>query len=265
MNSQETRALSSRAVQRAVVRGVVEHPGVIYPSILGALGGVGAVVLGPGLFTLGALVLGLSASGIALGANYFLRRERFAKNYVDTIRAENQSARESLVARLHEDFDELGEPRGRRQLEQLSNKYENFVQILDRKLAAGELTHSRYLGIAEQVYLAGIDNLNVAALALRSVSAISAPRLEAELNAESDDSEVRGVKRERLELRAQQVNAADEKFNENERAMTQLDVVSSKIASISTGDAQARIDMEVAMAGLGELIARTEKYDSEAS
>ena len=51
-------------------------------------------------------------------------------------------------------------------------KYDNLAEILREKLNAGELTYSRYVAMAEQVFLSGLDFLKEAAMSLKSISKI---------------------------------------------------------------------------------------------
>ena len=94
-----------------------------------------------------------------------------------------------------EDFNALGFKEGVEQVRMLRQKYQNLAEVLRRRLDAGELTYRRYLGMAEGVYLASVENLQDVAISLRSISTIdpAALRLKIEdLKKEMGFSRARG-------------------------------------------------------------------------
>ncbi len=150
-----------------------------------------------------------------------------------------------------------------RQLEQFQNKFESFVAVLKGKLNPGELTFERYLATAEQVYLAGLDNLKDLAVGLRSVQSIDEhhliERIE-NLQRTAPDSEELEPLAERLALKQNERRRAQTLLQENERAMTQLDLVSNQLANTPIEQRAAALAMEAAMSELRQLASRTERY-----
>ncbi|MDQ7091948.1 MAG: hypothetical protein Q9M50_15160 [Methylococcales bacterium] len=152
-----------------------------------------------------------------------------------------------------------------KQLTLLANKYQNFEEILGTKLSPTEMTYARYLSMAEQVYLAVLDNLDNVFLTLKSISAVDTVHLNQRLaSLEADNS--RSAKKEkailtrRLTLYKQQQQRTTEIILANERALTELDEVSAKIASVQMNKGRADLDLDSAMEALRHLSERTDQY-----
>ncbi len=58
---------------------------------------------------------------------------------------------------LEAELKRLGTEQGVAQLRMLREKYDNLAEILRAKLNAGELTYSRYVAMAEQVFLSSLE------------------------------------------------------------------------------------------------------------
>ena len=149
----------------------------------------------------------------------------------------------------------------------LKQKLDSLTEVLNHRLSAGEMTYGRYLGTAEQVYLAAIDNLMDISVVLKSVSTINsdyiANRLEELGNlAEISDETEREVEslEKRLSLLSQQTKRVAELFSQNESAMTALDNTATALADTKTGKGEASMDAEAAMVELEILANRASKY-----
>jgi hypothetical protein len=175
---------------------------------------------------------------------------------------------EEALAKLEADLETVECDQGLSQLRRLRQKRDNLAEVLGRRLNAGELTYGRYLGTAQGVYQASIDNLRETAVALQSISAIDHEYVErrlAELT-EANDSEAEAIIRERTSLedrrsmREQQMTRAAALLAQNESAMTVLDKTAGAIADAPIG--QTPTDAEEAIAQLEELAARAGRYTS---
>jgi len=154
---------------------------------------------------------------------------------------------------------------GIKQLELLKVKYHNFEEILSSKLSPTEMTYSRYLSMAEQVYLAVLDNLDKVFLTLKSISAVDKNHLTQRVAIlEKGTSPTAAKEKEtlsrRLNLYQQQQNRAAEIILANERALTELDEVSAKMASVQMNKGRAEFDLDIAMEELRNLAERTDQY-----
>ncbi len=128
--------------------------------------------------TMMAVALGLGALSLVAWPLLFVRTETFTKRLY-RLPDELKTAQQEKLKTLEDDFEELAFEQGAAQLRLLRDKIDNLAEVLKRRLNAGELTYGRYLAMAEQVYLSALDNLNEAAVALRSVSTIDSDYIEA--------------------------------------------------------------------------------------
>jgi hypothetical protein len=258
---------SPAAVSRAVLKATAQSPLVLYPLSLGLLGGLAALLLSPMTLFLATAAGGL---GLGLGAwlvNGALRRERYASAYLQRMHQLLQGQVEQSIGRLQQELEQAGLERGLSQLRRLRAKFQVFQELLARKLDAEELTYSRYLGMTEQVFLAGLDNLSRVVSIQQGVSAIDEAHVSARLQ-ELDRQGQRGPVQEqeyqalseRLALRQTQLDKTETLLMQNEAAMTQMDRIMAAIAELDTSQGRASMDMESAMQELQRLASRAADY-----
>jgi hypothetical protein len=256
---------SRKAIGRQVVTVTAQKPYVLYPLAIGLLGGLSALLLGTPL--LPALVGG----GIGIGAwilDNTLRRGHHANEYVAQLHELLVQRTRASLASLQTELQQLGETDGFDQLQRLTEKYETFESLLRRKLNPAELTFGRYLGMAEQLYLGGLDNLNTIANIRRSLNAIHASHIDQRTDKiygdghidETEQQEWEALSRRRA-LLEQQRTQVDSLLAQNESAMTRLDEVMASIATLNLGDRRATMDIEQAMMELEELARRSADYE----
>jgi len=257
--------VSPKAVKKSVLSAATQQPLTIYPAAISVLGAAFALLIGVNFFSLAAIGIGGVVTSLSWLWEYFAKGNDHASRFVSKCRAETENRRRAALAQLQKDMQEAGDEQGLKQIQLFKEKYDNFVQILSRKLNESELTYQRYLIIAEQVFLGGLDNLENAALTMKSVSAIDLDHIEqtlAELQNSSDEASRKKAAelQARLALRESQMLRASALLLENEQALTQLDHVTTKIAEIKTQQNRAQVDLEDAMAELQHLITRAETY-----
>jgi hypothetical protein len=182
-----------------------------------------------------------------------------------------ESIRKGKMATLSGDFEELGFKQGTMQMKQLREKLSNLVEVLKRRLDAGEMTYGRYLSMAEQVYLSALDNLHEVAVALRSVSTIDRDHIRARLGELRNAGEPTPEQEQeftalqhRDSLLEEQTRRATRLIAQNEAAMTVLDKTAAALAETRTGKGHADMDAEAAMAELEMLANRAGKYAVDA-
>jgi hypothetical protein len=166
----------------------------------------------------------------------------------------------ALLAALAKELGELDDPQ--------PGKRTTLMKVLERRLDAGELTYARYMGTADGVYRAALDNLHEVAVAHDSISSIDegyVARRLAELDADAaaggtDPSSVRERETlaQRLELRSIQQHKVSRLMAQNEAALTALDRTTTALADVPIGKQPE--DADAAMAALEELAARTGMY-----
>ena len=261
---QQSLDFSPQAIQKEVVKSTAKKPYVLYPLAVGILGAFAAALLEPSFLTIAAAIGG---SAIGLGAwlfNATLRREVFANRYLKQLRETLSQRVDGSIHSLENNLVDIDSQEGLDQLDRLQKKFNAFKQILHRKLDENELTYGRYLGMAEQVFLAGLDNLKLLSDLLKGTSVIDAEHLARRIvQLESKSSPSKSEKKElaalleRQSLLYQQKSKTKQLLAQNEEAMTKIDVVMAKIGGMETGAGHATMDMESAMQELERLAKRT--------
>lgn len=261
--------LSKRAVDWAVLSGSLQHPAVVYPATVGVLGGIGAALLtaSPVLVT-GAVVAG-GVALLTLGVNCLFRRDFFASRYLESAHQSLVAYRAALLENLEQDLREHESREGLSQLDRFGEKVKAFEEVLDDKLGRKELTYARFLGIAEQVYLSGMDNLRQVALAKKSAGTVDEAYIRGRiksLGASGELSEARKQElaslRQQLELAAKQQASVEALLAQNEQALAQLDVALAAITDMKTGSSHSSVGMETAMSDLQHIARRAGAYST---
>ncbi len=164
------------------------------------------------------------------------------------------------LADLARELAQLGAAQGVAQLQALQEKHAVLADVLKRRMDEGEVTYGRYLGLAEQVFLAAVDGLRECAITLRAASRLNAAYAEKRLqelagNADAAD-EVKALT-ERLALGREQQARLGKLLATNEAALTVLDRASTALAATKTGGGP---DAATTIRELEELAARTGRY-----
>lgn len=263
--SSDNMDLSAPAIKRAVLRMAAQKPLTAYPAAIAGLGGVCVLLFDAPIIGLATLGVG----GLFAVSNFIvemqLKGSNNANEYVRSYREELIKKRNKSVQLIECDLKAICNDEGLKQIDLFTTKYDNFQHLLDRKLDPTELTYNRFMTIAEQVFLGGIDNLGHAYNALRSVSAIDIDRLNSEiselelLNDSSKEAHLETLL-SRRDLRDGQHKKAALFLLENETALSQLDQVTAKLSDMNTVQGHALVELEDSMNELQHLINRAEKY-----
>jgi hypothetical protein len=158
---------SKKAVTRAVLKTTLEHPLGLYLSGVGLLGWLALGVLGP---STPAVLAAIGGTTIGLGSwivNFFFRGDWLAQQYIENVHRQMEEYKQKIILNLVNDLEQWKRlpgaedyvTQGIDQFHDIQEKIENFRDVLGKKLNSGEMTFSRYLGSAEQVYLSVLDNL----------------------------------------------------------------------------------------------------------
>ena len=169
------------------------------------------------------------------------------------------------IATLRAELDALTDTQPAEQLDALLQKRQSLINVLQRRLDAGELTYARYLATSQEVFSSALDNLHEIALASESISTIDETYIDRRLaELEGDDSDVESADRERAtlerrrELRHTQRRKIAQLLAQNESALTALDRTTTALADVPIGKKPE--DADAAMAALEELADRAAKY-----
>jgi hypothetical protein len=169
------------------------------------------------------------------------------------------------IAALRTELDALADTQPSEQLDALLQKRQSLINVLQRRLDAGELTYARYLTTSQQVFSSTLDNLHEIALASESISTIDETYIDRRIaELDGDDSDAESADRERAtlerrrELRQTQRRKIAQLLAQNESALTALDRTTTALADVPIGKKPE--DAEAAMAALEELADRAAKY-----
>jgi len=261
--------LSKRAVDWAVLSGSLQHPAVVYPAAAGVLGGIGAALLTASPVLVAGAVVGGGVALLALGVNCLFRRDFFASRYLEAAHQSVVAYRTAVLENLEEDLRSHKAREALSQLERFGEKVKAFEDVLDDKLGRKELTYARFLGIAEQVYLSGMDNLRQVALAKKSVATVDETYIRGRIKALGAAGEPSPARKQeaaslqqQLELAAKQHAGVEALLAQNEQALAQLDLALAAVTDMKTGSSQSSVSMETAMSDLQHVASRAGAYST---
>jgi hypothetical protein len=240
-----------------------------YPPTWLAVAVTGAATAGlwwwfsPGAATalalLGCAAVALLAWPAAAGATGTVRRLRRRA-------ADRRDVGADPIPPLRRELSRLPDPRPAQQLTAVLDKGENVVDVLGRRLDAGEMTYARYLTAGRQVVAAVVHNLSEVSLAYESIRTIDAPGVERRL-ADLRPATGRAAERERhtlaarLDLWRAQRERIDDLLADNEAAMTALAATATAISRTPMGTPAA--DADTATAELESLAERASRYAAD--
>lgn len=262
---------SPGAVSRAVLNQTLQKPHVLYPSAIGILGGVATLLLGPATLFIAPAIVGGALGAGAWAFEYLFRRDKHARDYMQSMHLALASRVEETMRVLNHELRELDFEPGVAQVGLLRDKYSTFAELLRRKLDPNEMTFSRYLGMGEQVFLGGLDNLARISDALKGFKTNDASDIRArirELKHDGIESQAQNQEEAALNARLKLMDQQQEKIfgwlAENEAAMTALDRVMAGVAEMNTVQS-ATMKMDHAMQELETLAKRARSYGTDAN
>lgn len=169
------------------------------------------------------------------------------------------------IEALRDELALLADTQPTEQLDALLQKRRSLINVLQRRLDAGELTYGRYLSTSQQVFGLALHNLHEVAVANESISTINEDYIDRRLaELTDDDSDAESAERERAtlerrrEMRTTQRRRIAKLLAQNESALTALDRTTTALADVPIGKKPE--DADTAMAALEELADRATKY-----
>ncbi len=266
---------SQQAIGKAVLRHTIQHPLTLYPMVLGVLGATAAVVLDFPFAVLLGSITALGGGVMGWVVNFFFRSEVFATRYIHGCQEAVALQRGRLMDTMYEDLGQCRSiagsehfaEQGIAQLEQVQKRLVTLRELLADKLNRSELSYGRYLGAAERVYLAVLDNLRDVTTILKSVSTIDPAYLSHRLNelkqlknpTDADREENETLVKRRA-LREQQLQRVNVLLTRNEEAMTQMDDATAALANLDTDESRPSLDLETAIEELQKLARASQRF-----
>ena len=258
-----------QAINKALRKHASGHWTVRY-SIPVFLGGVVFGALFGFTYTVFLILLGIIGLGIASWIiQFYFKAKTFKNKYTTFLHNLLQKQTDKKRTNLKKNLLDMKCDQGAKQMDQFQHKFDTLVEILNTKFDESQLTYSRYYGIAQEVFLSGIDNLTSILMALKTLKSIDINYINERLLAldkEKDKSlpiqkEYDALQRS-LGSHKEQEELVKELLAENESAMTQIDEATIAISKIErTLDKEGEIDMENSMKSLQEMTHRTKDYN----
>ena len=259
----EHQPITAKKIQGALFSRSIKSPFVLYPTMTAGLGIVAGALFGFNLI-LGAVLIG----GASLAAGGFLtefgfRRNTNVKQILLEATREMELQREQIITSLHKEIDEKTLPKARNQLVDFKTKFDTFVDVLDDRFNPGELTFIRYMSVAEQVYLSGLDNLRNAVISSKAIQTTNPQELSkrlSNLGSTTNDEIERAALTERLRGYEETLKDITDLIVLNEKALAVLDSVTQKLARTQVNKGMADSDTESAVEELGRMGALLARY-----
>ncbi len=153
---------SEAVVKKAVRSAGYLHPLTVYPPVIGIGAGVVAILFGfEILFYLAAIGI-LAGIGNATLRLFFLR-DKIAINFQRLQRKALAEQARRATEELESNLSELGRERAAKQVKYLKDTFFRFKEKLVTQIGKDKPEYEQYLGSAEVMYLAALNNLRAVA------------------------------------------------------------------------------------------------------
>ncbi|NVJ58991.1 MAG: hypothetical protein HWE27_01310 [Gammaproteobacteria bacterium] len=253
---------SKKAIKKKVIEETAKAPETVFPGTLVGIGAMSVIFFGLSLLTGSILGLGILAYGLGWAYKYFIGRGELEKKYLEQVRERIHQASIEKLNQLKSGLKDLNGDHVSEQLNLLQSKFDSFSDILKQRFQEGEMTYLRYRGIAEQVYLSALDNIEDIYIALKSISTIDEARIKASIEQNRTEGNLEKIEAltRRLELLEEQKQRISRLSTDNEKALTEIDKVSVKLAMTRTQKGQAETDLDYAMDELARIADKVNLY-----
>ena len=254
-------------LQREISKETFTSPQFVYPLALG--GGLAFVAWALGLGPLGwaALSLGIGAmlgAGGWAALRQLLWRDKLVYERMLAIQQNMLQQIDEKRTQLRDDLATLDDPRGKRQLENLTAKFELVSKRLQERFNPGETTFIRYVATAEQVYLGALDNLRAVVESCEALGTMKREELVRLRDGLADEGKAADadVIDERVQMYDRYQKRIQDALGDNEAALTRLSQVLEALMNLNTGHGLAREPLDRAMEQLALLAQRANEYES---
>lgn len=248
--------ISTQSLHQVLFKKSLSSPYVLYPTVAAVLGTVAGALFGFTGIIAGMVVGGAIAAAGGFTTEFAFRRDKNMKRIVTEITKRMEQRRQTLVHDLKQEIANLRLASAEKQLNDFQLKFATFVDVLDDRFSPTELTFMRYMNVAEQVYLSGMDNLRNAVISHKAISVLDIADLRTRmstLESSPDKDKERAVLVERIHGYDATMKQITDLMLMNERALTMLDQVTQKLARTQVEKGMADSDTESAVNELGRL------------
>jgi hypothetical protein len=212
------------------------------------------------------VLAGLTGLSMVTLTAYLLKKTVFGRHaamlkIIEKVRNETIQEREKMMALVKDKLADLYHSVGLAQLSQLETKFSAFSQVLDMQFDRDELTHKRYLTVAEQLYFGAIDNLRTVTTLQLGMQAIDVESIQQNLRKSDLDPARQDALQQRLNIYQQSAQREQSILASNEQVMTKLDEVTSRLSAIQSREGLSSLKLDSAMREIRHLIERVDDYD----
>jgi hypothetical protein len=209
------------------------------PSALGTLG-----LLWGALFSSSSALL-IGTTCLMLGLSNFLFKRfklapRLAERQLQILREEQKKEIIKKLDRLGPELKMLGCNQGAAQIERLTAKFTDLNSLVMEKMSNKDVHTKRVSRLAEELYLAAIENLDHARQILKSIQSIDTDYIDEQLK-DAPSAEEKDTLLERRQLKLDALEEADACISKNEVALTKLNLISIQLVKQKSG---VQFDME---------------------
>jgi len=226
---------------------------------------IASVIFGLQWFGLGTGVLPMIVIVLVGLLSYWIWRSLYT-------RSPEYRAAQAMVVRDRERADSMALARELRdagfnqaadQVQLLSDKLDDYLNVVRLKFKESEVTYSRYVGVGQQLYDGAFRNIESVRASARSIQSIDAERLEHQLQdlgrrGKGESREAVAIK-ERYQMYVDQRRQIDGLVEKNEEALTALSNTTTELARIDTATGE-RPNMDAMIEDLKRLADRVDRY-----
>ncbi len=252
---------SEKAARRAALFDTIQHPLTLWPPALGTVTAVGLTFFtAASLPCAAAVAVGGIAVGVANWAYRFLGRgDVYMQEHYARLHEEFEKLKQQKSAELAADLKKLGCKQGQTQVAQFEDKFQNLLAVFRRVLSENELTFSRVMGTAEQVYRSGLENLERVVTLLLNIKDMDREDITARMDAlqqkqkrtHADDINLKALQ-DQAGVYDQTVQEVDELLAANEEALATMDKAGNAAVRIKDRSA-AQTPQEIMAEAMGLL------------
>lgn len=263
---------SQESIKKAVNKQIVSNPVTWYGLSFGGFLIASKYILFPlaiWLLWLGIVFASISSLYFVISA-VLLRRvlaNRHIANLNKLVAQHKEKILKSIVKELSEYLNDIElnnyADQGIEQFNRIQSKYKKFKTILQDKYDTRELSYKRFLGSAEQLSFAGLDNLKRISNSLQIISNIDMNYISKRMKYLNDknfleqaDIDEKETLQNRESLRFEELKKVNVLLTENEKSMTALDESMIALNNVPNKTERSEIDTETAQRELDELISK---------
>jgi hypothetical protein len=258
---------SESAARRAAFFDLIQHPLTLWPPALGTAAGVGMALFG---IASGPFSAAIAVGGIGMGVanwayRFFGKGDEYMQNHYAELHEQFEKLKQQKSVELADELKQLGCKQGQTQVTQFEDKFQNLLAVFRRVLSENELTFSRVMGTAEQVYRSGLENLDRVVTLLLNIKDMDREDITARITAleqkpkrtNADETNLKALQ-DQAGVYDQTVQEVDELLAGNEEALATMDKAGNAAVRIKDRSAAQtpREIMAEAMGLLDQMVVR---------